>query len=163
MCIVTGWRSTSARAVTISQTYSPLTVPTFDCSSSRHNVRNATLVTPAIGASTTGLATAMEPMRTAWLPPAHGQGARCLVQLIRGRLLAGAGFPIELALLGHLELVAGRLEFLDQQGEIVAQRGGFTGEVLALEDPPFPQHRHHDLLEVDARVVHTADSDHDGL
>ncbi|CFE69540.1 cytospin-A [Mycobacterium tuberculosis] len=33
MCMVTGCRSMSARAVTISQTYSPLTVPTFDCSS----------------------------------------------------------------------------------------------------------------------------------
>ena len=59
MCMVTGCRSTSARAVTISQTYSPLTVPTFDCSSSRHSVRNATFVTPAIGASTTGLASAI--------------------------------------------------------------------------------------------------------
>ena len=61
MCMVTGWRSTSARAVTISQTYSPLTVPARASSSSRHSVRNATLVTPAIGASTTGLRSAMRP------------------------------------------------------------------------------------------------------
>ena len=62
MCMVTGWRSTSARAVTISHTYSPLTVPARASSSSRHSVRNATLVTPAIGASTTGLASAMGPI-----------------------------------------------------------------------------------------------------
>ena len=82
--MVTGCRSTSARAVTISQTYSPLTVPTLACSrgdrkrggagrsgspriepNSRHNVRNATFVTPAIGASTTGLTSAIGPMRNA--------------------------------------------------------------------------------------------------
>src|ERR1700755_801405 len=103
MCMVTGCRSTSARAVTISQTYSPLTVPTFDCSSSRHSVRNATLVTPAIGASTTGLASVIEPMRNAGLPTAHDQLARGLMQLVGGDLLAGTDFPIELALLGHLE------------------------------------------------------------
>ena len=65
MCMVTGCRSTSARAVTISHTYSPLTVPARANSSSRHSVRNATFVTPAIGASTTGLASAMGPNRNA--------------------------------------------------------------------------------------------------
>ncbi|SHW58568.1 cytospin-A [Mycobacteroides abscessus subsp. abscessus] len=64
MCSVTGCRSASARAVTISQTYSPLTVPVVASSSSRHSVRNATLVTPAIGASTTGLGNAKDPIRS---------------------------------------------------------------------------------------------------
>src|SRR6201999_1298276 len=120
MCMVTGCRSTSARAVTISQTYSPLTVPAFDCSSSRHSVRNATFVTPAIGASTTGLASVIGPMRKAGLPPAHRQLARSLMQFERRGLLASTGLPIELALLGHLELVAGCLELLDQQGKVFA-------------------------------------------
>jgi hypothetical protein len=69
MCMVTGCRSTSARAVTISQTYSPLTVPAFASSSSRHSVRNATFVTPAIGANTTGLASLIAPMRNAHYRP----------------------------------------------------------------------------------------------
>src|SRR5215469_8942684 len=163
MCIVTGWRSTSARAVTISQTYSPLTVPTFDCSSSRHNVRNATLVTPAIGASTTGLASVIGPMRKAGLPPAHRQLACRLMQLERGGPLTRACLPLELALLGHLESIAGQLEFLDQQGKIVAQFGCLTGEVFALEDAPFLQHRHDDLVEVDARVVDAPDGDGHGF
>ena len=60
--MVTGCRSTSARAVTISQTYSPLTVPARANSSSRHRVRNATFVTPAIGASTTGALNARGPI-----------------------------------------------------------------------------------------------------
>src|ERR1700752_2734254 len=141
MCMVTGWRSTSARAVTISQTYSPLTVPAFDCSSSRHRVRNATLVTPAIGASTTGLASVIGPMRNAGLPTAHRQLACGLMQLVCGDLLAGTGFPVELALVGHLQLVAGRLEFLDQQSKIVAQLGCLAGEVLPLEDAKFLQYR----------------------
>ena len=47
MCNVFGLRSTSARVVIISLTYSP--APYW-----RHNRRNATLVMPAIGASTTG-------------------------------------------------------------------------------------------------------------
>src|ERR1700760_3337533 len=114
MWIVTGCRSTSARAVTISQTYSPLTVPTFDCSSSRHSVRNATLVTPAIGASTTGLASVIGPMRKAGLPPAHYQLARGFMELECGDSLARAGFPLELALLGDFELVAGCLKLFDQ-------------------------------------------------
>src|ERR1700752_3552635 len=139
MCMVTGWRSTSARAVTISQTYSPLTVPTFDCSSSRHSVRNATFVTPAIGASTTGLASSMGPMRTARLPPAHYQLARGFMKLECGDLLARAGFPLELALLGHLELVARRLKLFDQDREVVAHPRGVAREVVALEDAPFCQ------------------------
>src|SRR3954464_11296304 len=130
MCMVTGCRSPSARAVTISQTYRPLTVPAFDCSSSRHSVRNATFVTPAIGASTTGLASSIGPMRTGRLPPAHGQLARRLVELERGGPLGRAGFPVELTPLGHLELVAGRLELLHQHAQVVAKRGGITGEVL---------------------------------
>src|SRR5450759_4691400 len=52
-----GLRSTSAREVTISATYSP---PPF----SRHSRRNAALVIPAIGASTTGVSTTIRPMRS---------------------------------------------------------------------------------------------------
>jgi len=52
-----GVRSTNAREVTISATYSP---PPF----SRHSRRNAALVMPAIGASTTGVSTTSEPMRS---------------------------------------------------------------------------------------------------
>src|ERR1700751_6095355 len=122
MCMVTGCRSTSARAVTISQTYSPLTVPTLDCSSSRHSVRNATLVTPAIGASTTGLASVMGPMRKAGLPTAHRQLARGFMQLVCGDLVACTGFPLELALLGHLELVAHCLKLFHQQRQVVTKR-----------------------------------------
>ena len=47
--------------------------------------------------------------------------------------------------------------------KVVAQSGGLAGEVLALEDAPLLQHRHHDLVEVDARVVHAADGDDHGL
>src|SRR5947209_2377605 len=115
MCIVTGCRSTSARAVTISQTYSPLIVPTRSCSSSRHRVRKATFVTPAIGAKTTGLASVIGPMRKR-LPPAHCQRSCGLMKFLGGDLHAFAGFPLELALLGHLELVASYLKLLDQDG-----------------------------------------------
>src|SRR5665811_534833 len=52
-----GVRSTNAREVTISATYRP---PPF----SRHSRRNAALVMPAIGASTTGVSTTSEPMRS---------------------------------------------------------------------------------------------------
>ena len=51
-----GVRSTRARDVTISATYSPA-----PCS--RHRRRNARFVTPAIGASTTGVWTSIGPMR----------------------------------------------------------------------------------------------------
>ena len=62
MCRVLALRSTSARAVTISQTYSPLTVPARASSSSRHRVRKATFVTPAMGARTTGERNAIGPI-----------------------------------------------------------------------------------------------------
>jgi hypothetical protein len=39
-------------------------VPARASSSSRHRVRKATFVTPAIGASTTGLASAIGPIRS---------------------------------------------------------------------------------------------------
>src|SRR5665648_750310 len=55
--IDSGVRSTSAREVTISATYSPA-----PCS--RHSRRNARLVTPAIGASTTGVSTTIGPIRS---------------------------------------------------------------------------------------------------
>src|SRR5271165_3540841 len=126
MCMVTGCRSTSARAVTISHTYRPLIVPTCDCSSSRHSVRNATLVTPAIGASTTGLASVIGPMRKAGLPTAEDQLACGLMQLACGDPLAGAGFPLELTMFGHLEFVAGCLKLFDQHPQVVTKRGGFT-------------------------------------
>ena len=54
-------RSTSARLVTISATYSPGSNP-VDCPASRHSVRKARFVTPAMGASTTGVATVMGPI-----------------------------------------------------------------------------------------------------
>src|SRR5690606_30582682 len=54
-------RSTSARLVTISATYSPGSNP-VDRPASRHSVRNARLVTPAMGASTTGVATVSGPI-----------------------------------------------------------------------------------------------------
>ncbi len=47
MCMVVASRSTSARLVIISHTYSPAPY-------SRHTRRNATFVIPAMGASTTG-------------------------------------------------------------------------------------------------------------
>ncbi len=53
--MLSGVRSTSARLVIISLTYSP---PPY----SRHSRRNAVFVIPAIGASTTGTSSAMGPM-----------------------------------------------------------------------------------------------------
>ena len=55
-CIDTGVRSTSAREVIISHTYSPAPY-------SRQSRRYAMFVMPAIGASTTGTSTSMGPMR----------------------------------------------------------------------------------------------------
>ncbi len=75
-------------------------MPTFDCSSSRHRVRKATLVTPAIGASTTGPGELDRADAQCALPPAHRQLAAGLLELERGSSLARAGFPIELAPLG---------------------------------------------------------------
>ena len=54
--IVVALRSTSAREVIISLTYRPAPY-------SRHRRRNAVLVMPAIGASTTGASSSMGPMR----------------------------------------------------------------------------------------------------
>jgi len=65
--------------------------------------------------------------------------------------------------LGHLELVAGVFEFFDQLAEVVAQGGGFAGEVLTFENAPLLEDGHHHVVEVDARVVHPADGDDDGL
>ncbi len=94
---------------------------------------------------------------------AHRQFASGFMQLVCADLLARTGFPVELALLGHLELVAGQLEVLDHQGQLVAQLSPLAGEVLALEDTPFLQYRHDDFVEVDARVVDTPDGDDHGF
>ncbi|ABK74981.1 cytospin-A, putative [Mycolicibacterium smegmatis MC2 155] len=88
MCMVTGWRSTSARAVTISHTYRPLTVPARAISSSRHKVRNATLVTPAMGASTTGLCNAIDPICSA-----DRAGSRAVRLTKKKTRRAGSSFP----------------------------------------------------------------------
>src|SRR6187431_3134359 len=55
---VVALRSTSARVVIISLTYSPAPY-------SRHRRRNAVFVIPAIGASTTGASSSIGPMRRA--------------------------------------------------------------------------------------------------
>lgn len=69
MCMVVASRSTSARLVIISQTYSPAPY----C---RHSCRKAVLVIPAIGASTTGGSTVCGPIRRVFadvlMPPLCG-------------------------------------------------------------------------------------------
>ena len=70
--------STRARAVIISHTYRPDTVPVFASSCSRQRVRNATLVTPAMGARITGEANLMEPIvkLTVVIVPDAGRGGK---------------------------------------------------------------------------------------
>ena len=67
-------RSTSARAVIISETYSPAPKP-------RHSVRNGGLVMPAIGASTTGAAIASGPIESGANSPGRAGGTARLPRL----------------------------------------------------------------------------------
>ena len=78
--IVSGVRSTSARVVTISDTYR-LVAPDAPPASrpavpySRHSRRKARLVMPAIGASTTGDSTTWRPMCSGGSTGVGAQGA----------------------------------------------------------------------------------------
>src|SRR4051794_28656556 len=65
ICRVFRSRATTPRLVTISHTYNPA-----PCS--RHSCRYAALVTPAIGASTTGVATSIGPTRSPRPEPVEG-------------------------------------------------------------------------------------------
>src|SRR5450756_720958 len=94
--IDSGVRSTSARDVTISATYRPA-----PCS--RHRRRNARLVTPAIGASTTGVSTVIGPIRsggstgrpTGAPPPAQpADGAQATRPSARSTFLLGLVWPM---------------------------------------------------------------------
>ena len=87
--IVSGLRSTSAREVTISLTYrllAPLAPPAVRPSDpySRHRRRKEALVTPAMGASSTGVGTTSGPMRSGAgaRPEAQASGRRGEVSLI---------------------------------------------------------------------------------
>ena len=66
-CSETGVRSTRAREVTISLTRTP--GPPYAADASRQSWRNAVLVMPAIGASTTGVAITRVPSRNDVMPP----------------------------------------------------------------------------------------------
>ena len=70
---VSALRSTSAREVTISLTYSPAPY-------SRHSRRKPRLVTPAIGASTTGTSASTAPPRSAPGRRQQRRGGRCATQ-----------------------------------------------------------------------------------
>ena len=75
--IVSALRSSSARDVTISETYSPATAPVASTVASRQSERKARLVIPAIGARTTGGSKGRGTRR--FSHPAHGGGS------VRGR------------------------------------------------------------------------------
>ncbi len=92
-----------------------------------------------------------------------GQDGDDAAEVLGAPLLGLLRLPLEALLLGDLELVAGLLELLDQHAEVVTHPRGLAGEVLALEDAPLLQHRLHDVVEVDARVVDAADRDDHGL
>src|SRR6266498_4719353 len=70
MAIVFGIRSTTARVMIISLTYNPAPY-------SRHRVRNGALVTPAIGASTTGGHTRCGPTGSGANSPGRAGPVRC--------------------------------------------------------------------------------------
>src|SRR5665647_2834538 len=89
--IDSGVRSTSAREVTISATYRPA-----PCS--RHSRRNARLVTPAIGASTTGVSTTIGPIRSGGRtarPTGTGPGVGACCAM-RGAAVTWSSSPIAL-------------------------------------------------------------------
>ena len=87
--------STRARAVTISQTYSPETVPIFSCSRCRHSMRNGMSVTPAIGASTTGEASSSFPTRKLTAPfwGTRTHGAKNCRRRAKRRRQLNSGLP----------------------------------------------------------------------
>ena len=83
--------------------------------------------------------------------------------VLGGLLFGNLCLTLEASLLGDLELLARLLEFLDELAQLVAFARGLAGEVVALEDAPLLQHRHHDVVEVDTRVIDAADGDDHGL